>query len=394
MLVAVVGLLAYRAIGTFDVPIPDTLKGETRGALVKVERVGKFPAVAVKRMVGLAELQNLPETSCGITMYRVPYRTLNHDNTSVIASGMLALPNGFDPVRVISYQHGTNPERFSTPSQPGLNEGLFGATIMAGAGDIFLAPDYIGLGEGREIHPYMHVQSTSNACLDFLKASHAFVEHLGISWPTQLYLMGFSQGAGASLIIQRDLETLDDPRFQVKANAPIAPPIYLHDISFPQALTGTTESHAVYLSYISNAYSHIYAQPIDSLLRRPYSERVPVLFDGDHTAAEIDAEMPEDPRELFTEGFLAAYDNGEKHWFLEALKENSIGRWSPRAPIHVYYGDEDVDVSPAESQRLMTEMGELGIEIQKTSVGPYDHSESAVFAIPKALSWFQEVSAN
>lgn len=240
---------------------------------------------------------------------------------------------------------------------------------MGGSGDIFLAPDYIGLGESREIHPYMHVESTSNAVIDFLKASQAFVEHLGISWPSDLYLMGFSQGAQASLIVQRDLEAINDPRFQVRATAPIAAPMYLFDISFPQALTGETDAHAVYLCYISNAYSHIYVQPIDSILKAPYNERVPILFDGDHTAAEIDAEMPEDPRDLFTEDVLVAYDNGETHWFLDALKANSLQDWSPKAPVHLFFGDKDVDVSPAEARCFQEEMDRLDIEQRLMSQG-------------------------
>lgn len=387
---AVLGVLVYRAVGSFEVAVPAELRGEEAGALVSVTRTGKYPRIAVRRIVDAVGLPSALEVSNGITLYRVAYRTPNFDGSMVVASGLVALPNGVAADSAVSYQHGTSAQRDAAPSQPGLNEGLFLACVAAGRGQVLLAPDYIGLGESRESHPYMHADTMSSACVDFLRAAHALVTHLRGEWPSKLFLLGFSQGGSACFVVQRDLEALDDPRFQVTASAPVAGPFHLRDVSFPQAMTGETNSHAFYLSYLSTAYARIYDQSLESIVVKPYLSELPRVFDGEHGSDDIQAVLPEHPRELFTEEFLKAYDNGRPHWFLEALAENDVSTWTPEAPARIYYGDEDLDVLPEEALRAESAMSGRGADVTAISVGPYDHEGSALRAIPAALEWFDE----
>ncbi len=392
-LATISGLLVYRSVGTFTVSIPAALKGDEPGALVAVERTGIYPGFAVRAIINMiVELPEPLEVSHGITLYRVQYRTTQYDGEVVVASGLLAIPAGGAMNSVVSYQHGTLAQRSSAPSQPGLGEGLFMAAAAAGRGHILLAPDYIGLGESRAVHPYMHAATESSTCIDFLRACSAFVKHLRGEWPSSLYLMGFSQGGRATFAVQRDLEALNDPRFQVKASAPVAGPFHLREVSFPQALTGETDAHPMYLSYLSNAYARIYDRPLESLLTDPYVDQIPVLFDGDHESDAISEAMPADPRALFNPDFLDAYDNGGSHWFLDALSENDVYDWTPAAPVRLYYGDEDVDVLPKEALRAETAMKERGAHITSISVGPYDHNTTPLYAFPEALRWFGELA--
>jgi pimeloyl-ACP methyl ester carboxylesterase len=390
VLACAVGIAAYRAVGTFTVAIPDSLKGDEPGALVAVERTGKYPSFVVQYILDSVDLPDPIDVKYGMTVYRVQYRTQSYDGSVVVASGLVALPNGNDLNSVVMYQHGTSTQRRRAPSQPGLGEGVFIAAAAAGLGHVLVAPDYIGLGESRAVHPYMHAKTTASTSTDCLRAARALVEHLQGSWPPQLYLMGFSQGGHATFAVQRDLEKLADPRFQVKASAPIAGPFHLRDVSFPQALTGETESHAIYLAYLANSYAHIYDQPLNSILTEPYVEKVPVLFDGDHE--EISAALPKDPRALFNPELLDAYDNGKPHWFLDALVDNNVDDWTPVAPVRIYYGDDDVDVLPEEARRAEAAMKQRGADITAISVGPFDHDASALRAIPKAIRWFTELA--
>jgi len=291
------------------------------------------------------------------------------------------------------YLHGTNAERVTAPSQPGLGEGMLIAAAVAGTGHILLAPDYIGLGESHAPHSYMHTRTTVSTSVDFLHATANLVEHLRGQWPTSVYLIGFSQGGHAALAVQRELEQRHDPRTEVEAAAAIAGPFHLRDLSFPQALTGKTKSHAFYLAYLSDSYARIYGHPLDSLLKSPYAESVPVLFDGNHSSEDISASLPDDPRELFTDDFLKAYDLGESHWFLAALADNDVFDWTPVAPIRLYFGDDDVDVLPEESRRLAVTMQTRGADVIAISVGPSAHDASAFRGIPAAIHWFTELSS-
>jgi len=391
VLAGAIGGAVYRAVGTFPVAIPESLKGKQPGALVAVERTAKYPSFVVQYLIDSVHLPEPIDVTHGITVYRVKYRTTNHDGAVVVASGLVALPNGAAAGSVVSYHHGTTAQRNTAPSQPRFGEGTLIAAAVSGLGHITVAPDYIGLGTNRDPHPYMHAQTTAATSVDLLSAAHALVEHLG-EWPSSLYLIGFSQGGHATFAVQRHLEELDDPRFDVQAAAPIAGPFHLRDVSFPQALTGESDSHAFYLAYLATAYAHIYGQPLESVLTAAYAGSLPALFDGDHESAEISAAMPDDPRSLFNPEFLTAYDNGEPHWFLQALEENDVDDWTPAAPVRLFYGDKDLDVLPEEARRAEAAMKQLGADVTAISVGPYDHNGSAQFGIPRAILWFDELA--
>jgi acetyl esterase/lipase len=391
VLAGIVAITAYWAIGTFAVKIPASLKGDHAGAIVAVERTCKYPRFVVQRLLDSVDLPNRIDVTSGITTYRLRYRSTNYDGTPVTASALVGLPNRSTLTSVVIYLHGTMAQRSIAPSRPGLGEGVLVAAAASGMGHVLVAPDYIGLGESHELHPYLHAQATATACIDCLRAAKALVEHLCGRCPSSLYIMGFSQGGHAALAVQRVLEQDADSPFTVKASAPIAGPFHLREISLPHALTGTTDSHAFYLAYLASAYARIYGQPLETLLTAPYVEKVPVLFDGDHGPAEIAAAMPKTPRDLFSAGFLDAYDHGRPHWFLAALAENGVNSWTPAAPVRIYYGEADLDVSPEEARSTEAEMRQRGANVSAISVGRVSHNVSAMRAIPQALHWFTEL---
>jgi hypothetical protein len=207
-----------------------------------------------------------------------------------------------------------------------------------------------------------------------------------------LFLTGFSQGGHATFAVQRELEKSRDSQYRVTASAAIAGPFHLREVSFPQALSGASKSGSLYLAYIANSYSHIYGRPLNSLLTAPYVEMVPDLFNGDHTAEHVLAGMPDDPRKLFDHAFLAAYDAGKSHWFLDALAENNVDGWTPSSPVRIYYGDDDVDVLPEEARRATAAMKQRGADVTAISVGACEHNESALRAIPLVLRWFNDMA--
>jgi pimeloyl-ACP methyl ester carboxylesterase len=194
------------------------------------------------------------------------------------------------------------------------------------------------------------------------------------------------------LATERDLEKSHDTRFKVQASAPIAGPFHLREISFPQALSGKTKSDPRYVAYIANSYAQIYRRPLQSIVAAPYVETLPILFDGDHTIAEVAAALPTDPRKVFNPEFLDAYDKGKPHWFLDALKENDVDAWTPVAPVRIYYGDDDVDVPPEEARRAEAEIKRRGANVTAISVGACNHWESSLRAIPRATRWFEELA--
>ena len=85
-----------------------------------------------------------------------------------------------------------------------------------------------------------------------------------------------------------------------------------------------------------NAIYRLFDTP-SAFLTDPYDSLLPPLFDGTHTGGEIDALMPEIPRDILNPDLVAAFDSDPNHPFRVRLRENDVYDWAPRAPIRLYH---------------------------------------------------------
>ena len=375
-------------------PQEQTASRAQPGSLYSIEPVGGYPTYVLRALVwwqGLA--QKLPVVN-GVSLYRLRYWTSGPDGKATVASGLVALPRVARLRGVVSFQHGTASERVSAPSTPDPQNGVLAAAAFAGRGYLLVAPDYVGLGTSDATHPYLHAATEASAVIDLLHAARGVVTAAGLAWPHALLLVGFSQGGHATLATQRALEATPTEGFLVRAAAPIAGPFDLAGFSFPDALKGRAESASLYLAYLTNAYAIIYAESLSSALREPYAQKVPWLFDGMHDGASIIAALPRNPREMFRDDFLQSFANGQHNWLRDRLVENGLSDWTPRAPIRLYYGDLDLDVSPKEAALEAERLRARGGNARAVSVGAYNHDQSVLEAVPYIVKWFDELTAS
>ncbi len=377
---------------TVEIAIPTIAGDHTPGALHKVEQIGSYTGSMLRFLVWWGKLPEPISVRHGATLYRVQYWTTAPGGSATIASGLVCVPKGGPPRGVVSYQHGTTVNRHLTPSAPTLLESGLGTAIFAGGGYILCAADYVGLGTNREVHPYLHAQGTANSVIDLLKAANAFAKHLEVKWPTSLYLVGFSQGGYSTLAAHRALESLNDPRFHVVACAPIAGVFNLADITFPVFLESTNVYHSMYLAYLANAYSSAYGHPLNSVLTDSYAASVPALFDGEHDEWVVAQNLPNQPRTIFRKEFLDAYDNKQPTWFTTALAENEVFRWTPKAPVQLYYSERDSVVSPRDPKVAASEFEQRGCNVTLIESGAPDHGGTILLAIPKVRQWFDSMT--
>jgi hypothetical protein len=381
-LAAVLLTLSAAAAAAVDAPPPPA-----PGTLIDAKRVKWYPALWFRIALLFVDLPGRFPVESGARLYRVRYWTLDHRGETVVASGLVATPNGRDPRAVVMYLHGTTTERTYVPSAPNV-EGKLAAAIFAGARYLVVAPDYLGLGASEGLHPYLHAQSAVHASVDLLRAARALCAARGIAWPAAVNLFGVSQGGHTAAALHRHLESIGDGALVLRATATVGAPFDLAGVAFPFALEGTSGSHRVYLAAMVRAYSAIYARPIDSVVREPYASLLPILFDGRHDNDVVGDALPKEPRRMFTDAFLAAWDAGEAHWLRSALERNEVYRWAPRAPMRLYYGERDEDVSPDDTRRAAVEMRRRGGDAQAISVGAYEHAESAFQALADIRAWF------
>jgi hypothetical protein len=127
-------------------------------------------------------------------------------------------------------------------------------------------------------------------------------------------------------------------------------------------------------------------------LKPAYVNVVPKLFDGSKTMWEIGAALPAKPEDMFQPKFLAEMQTNGDNWFTKGMDRNETYRWVPVAPIRLYSGDKDLDVTPLASKAFFDYAKPRGGNIGLHSLGPVDHQTSISLVYAPALKWFDELT--
>ncbi len=359
--------------------------------VTKIEFLGEYSKAAAVQMLQAANLGEAVETTCGYSLYRISYKTRTFDNSEVIASGLVAVPESHNIKGIVSWQHGTNVSRDNSISTPSPSEGLGLASLFAGNEYIFIAADYIGFGVSNDLHPYNHVKSTTNSVIDFIKVGEVVLHNLGHHSNHNLYLGGFSQGASATMGVQRALEIKNPTELELKASTPIAGPYNLRGVSIKNSIKQDNPSAIFYLGFLANTYATIYKKPLSSFVKKPYDTLLPTWYDGSKDVDFLNENLPKTAADLFLNDFYADLKNDKTNWFTSALEENETYKWIPKNKVRFFYGSNDTDVSPQESIEAYTSMKKNGGNVEIANLGNFDHNESILQALPQIQTWFNTI---
>ncbi len=353
------------------------------------ERKGIYPKPLIKYFVKrLKTPENINITS-GIEVYRVSYFTKDEENKQILVSGLLSFPRNKKIKGVVSYQHGTNSERENSPSRPSDDEGLGISAIFAGGGYLCLIPDYIGFGVSKEVHTYLHVETTVRAVVDFLKIGSEICRALTGNKNGNLFLVGISQGGHATAAVHRYIEKEPIEGLRLAGSSSIVGAYNLKEISIPYAI----ENNSVfYLGFLANAYCHIYKMPLSSIISAPFDSVVSNLYDGNHSYEQIIQKLPKTPDKLYNKEILEDLKSGRQDWLTEKLAENQTFDWKPRAIFRIYYGSKDKDVSPKDAMGAYDRMKKLGGNAELFGLGDLNHIQSAFAALPKTRAFFDTLT--
>lgn len=280
-----------------------------------------------------------------VDVHTVVYNTRDLDGNPIQASGAILVPRGIENPGLLSVQHSTI---FSNNEAPSVDIGISVTArkaIFASAGYITFLPDYLGYGVTKELqHPFQVESSLAETSRDMILAGLEFIENRNLTDTGQpVNLIGYSEGAYASLALAKLIEE-SSPVADIGLLSMGAPIFDLNSTmdDIIQNQDATRECVPCY-AYFLYTYHQLYEfpRPLSDYFKAPYDQEIAGgLFNGDQSGQTVRNSLPETVSELFTDGFIQRYLNGEETELEQAVAENDLF-YIPDARVLLLHGDSD-----------------------------------------------------
>ena len=325
----------------------------------------------------------------GFKLFEVIYTTAWHDGSTIKASGLYFMPDNFSEKELpqMIYHHGTRTLKKTTlhlKSENAISAGF------AADGYLVIMPDYIGLGKGDKFHLYQNSKSEATASIDMLLAIQELNNKLSIKTNKQLFLTGYSQGGHACMATHKTLEEKYADQFTITASSPMSG---AYDMSGVQATVMVKPyPQPVYLPYLLIGINEVYniTDSYSKLFREPYDSLIPILYNGEYNANEINKFLPEIPADIVHPTLLEEYQNNPDFRFNAALEENDLLDWKTTVPTQLCYCNADKIVlyeNAIVAHKKMKENGSKTIKLRK-SAKKLGHNKCALFTSIYTKMWF------
>lgn len=134
--------------------------------------------------------------------FPVAYWSQTPQGDSLLVSGRVYLPKRRYLNGIVIANHYTMTSDAEVPSNM-----LSMESIFAMKGYAVIMPDYVGYGLSRhEVHPYLHWRNAAQTAIDLLNRIPSLLDYYGYSYPNDVVVTGYSQGAAVALGVVRMLE--------------------------------------------------------------------------------------------------------------------------------------------------------------------------------------------
>jgi hypothetical protein len=389
-----------------------------RGRLIGYQQVASYPTAQDARAhfdQWIAFYQDffefpadLPVTfTHGFDSYKVTYCTddavLPGDTVArtTTVTGMVSVPRKSGPLPTVAYVHGTSVAFYDVPSNPNTAgvfnsrgesfEGPPSTAVFAGNGFIYVAPDYLGLGDSTvPRHRYFHAATEASSTIDLLAAAQPVLRDLRTRANDELFVFGFSQGGHSALAVQRELERKG---VDVDGTAVVGGVFDVERWFLASLENATTLFQPLYVAYLLLAFDDVYDVygAATDVFRPAYAARVDDLFDMRHFFDDVAAELPPPARDLLTRAYYRRIVTDANDPMRLRLRENAVDRWRPVAPIRVYHSPVDEEVPYVDALVSVERLRRRGATIAVRPLPGFDHVNSWIQALPRAVRWFRAI---
>ena len=191
------------------------------------------------------------------------------------------------------------------------------------------------------------------------------------------------------------IEEVHGDEFTITASAPGAGAYDMSGVMADVMLSGEEYPQPYYLPYVLFAldeYYNLYESPSD-YLKQEYASLLPPFFDGTHSGGQINDIMPDVPLEILKPELVEEYKNDDDHPFLQALRDNDLYDWAPKAPMRLFHSSGD-DLVPVENARLalytFKNNGATDVELFECDCGK--HGEAAPILLFSGFAWIESLT--
>ncbi len=330
-----------------------------------------------------------------VTLYKIIYKTLNHDNSEIIASGLFVVPQNHEKqFPMISYQHGTVLKKDDVPSNQSY-ESIVGI-VYATEGYVATLPDYIGMGESPGFHPYQHAKTEAMSVIDILRAAKdAATDSINIQLSEFLFLTGYSLGGHATMAAHMYLEQNFSDEFTVTASTPMAGAYDMSSITKEALLQEVEYSNPGYVPYLTYAYNGVYDLWTESseYFVSPYDVSLDTLMTGEYSMSTVNQYLPAIPINMLTAEVIDSISNNEGFKLNWALRQNDVYDWTPQSKMRMYHCASDKTVSPMNMVKAYDQFIANGAQnVSTEDPSPASgHSACASYALLASLKWINQV---
>ncbi|ASW73841.1 secretion protein [Chryseobacterium piperi] len=336
------------------------------GDLVKFEqKLDLTPAGVANFIANNLGEQNAPDFvnylngfNVGLKAYKVTYYTKNENNNLVKATGLIMYPNVNYKLSTVVSDHGTTDSRNNVPSN--LRGVLYAGFVVELSyvlnGYILMAPDYVGMGDGDGVHPYVHYPTEAAATIDFVTASNKVLAQLGIKRYDEYFLTGYSQGAHAAMSTLKKLNISNPTQLKFK---------YAYMGDGPYDFSGVTLQKGVlekevypFTAFIANVLNtcnntgyRTYNTNISEVISAEYLDRY-----NYHVLQDNGGLLwgPLQWRRLFTNNFVTNVTNDNNNKLRLCLKSNDVYDWYNKTPMTLGHSTVDLVIPPENTSKTIT----------------------------------------
>ncbi|MFK7935299.1 MAG: T9SS type A sorting domain-containing protein [Saprospiraceae bacterium] len=337
----------------------------------------------------------------GVDLYKVLYTTPDVQGVKDTASGLLCVPDVAGTFPLLAYQHGTvgGPEDVPSNRRGGFELAVF----FASQSFVTSAADFLGLGEARGFHPYVHAATEASAAIDMAYAVQDFIEmEADYTLNEQLFITGYSQGGHASMAMHREIEQNLSDQFNIAAASHMSGPYSVSGVMRDLILSDEPYGTVAYLPNTvlgyQTAYGNIY-NDLSEVFKEPYLTNIREfeagtieLFELNDTlktllTEEVGATIT---KAMVQEDYMQALVDDPDHPANIALRDNDVFDWTPQAITRIYYCLADDQVPFRNSIVADSVMNANGaLDVQAFNVGDnLDHGGCVIPAVTATLDVF------